>query len=66
MTQDEFIDTVAKLVAGLQVPVSLGLPLGEARDPWGRLSDLSGFGWKTSEEIAESFRQHLSSNETAP
>jgi hypothetical protein len=49
VTQDEFLDNVAALVAGLQVPVSL-MPhsrLGAAYGPWQALLDeaTGGFGW---------------------
>lgn len=49
MTRDEFLDNVAALVAGLQVPVSLTphSRFGAAYGPWQALLDEAngGFGW---------------------
>lgn len=46
MTRDETIDAIAELMAGLQVPISMGMPLGAALEPWRRLNDEAvSFGW---------------------
>ena len=45
---------LAKLLAGLQVPLSLGLPLGTADAPYRELLDaMPGFGWRTAEDFEE-------------
>lgn len=59
MTQEEFLDNVARLVAGLQVPVSM-MPrhlFGAAYEPWSRLQDeaTGGFGWSDAEKCREAF-----------
>lgn len=64
MTRDEFITNVAKLVAGLQVLVSMrGNPeiLGAAAEPWqALLHEKGGFGWTNAEELEKAFRTILS------
>ncbi len=62
MTDSEFIATVAKLVAGLQVPVSMGMPLGQAREPWGQLHNLLRSGWHEPEEYEIAFAKVLNPN----
>jgi hypothetical protein len=59
MTKAEFVENVAKLVAGLQVPVSL-MPrqaLGAAYEPWSKLLDEvnGGFGWTSADACRETF-----------
>jgi hypothetical protein len=50
---EEILLDVVKLVAGLQVPVSMGMPLGTALEPWTRLKDkLQGFGWLSTDPDA--------------
>jgi hypothetical protein len=63
MTKEEFLDNVASLVAGLQVPVSM-MPrhmLGAAYEPWSRLQDAvnGGFGWTNAEQCREAFSKIL-------
>lgn len=44
--RDALLRDVVKLVAGLQVPVSMAMPLGTAREPWERLKRvLEPVGW---------------------
>lgn len=61
MTEDEFVDAVAALVAGLQVPVSM-MPrqmLGAAFEPWQRLiGEVNhGFGWTGKDQCRDAFAQ---------
>lgn len=63
MTQEEFLDNVAQLVAGLQAPVSM-MPhsrLGAAYEPWERLlaEANGGFGWTDAEKCREAFAKIL-------
>lgn len=48
---------VAKLYCGLQVPISLGMPLGVAREGWDAINALLpgslGVGWVKEEDVAE-------------
>lgn len=57
--RDEIVSDIAKLIAGLQVPMSMSMPLGMAIEPWRRLHYLTGPGWKTPEEIEVRLREHL-------
>jgi hypothetical protein len=51
MTKDAFIKEVAQLLAGLQVPISLKLPLGAAAPAWTQLHrGLYGFGWASADD----------------
>lgn len=59
MTDEEFLDNVARLVAGLQVPVSM-MPrelFGAAYEPWSVLLEEAngGFGWTNAEKCREAF-----------
>jgi hypothetical protein len=60
MTREEFIEQVAELVAGLQVPVSM-MPkqmFGAAYDPWSKLlTEVTGFGWTTPAACREAFAE---------
>lgn len=67
--RDEAIGDIAKLIAGLQVPVSLGgrQYLGEGYDPWHRLfSKLHSFGWTDAEQIEKELRAMLDEKPTKP
>ena len=61
MTRDDFISQVAALVAGLQVPVSIGgkMALGAAYEPWSRLLNEvnGGFGWTDREKCEARFAE---------
>ena len=61
MNKEEFAETVACLVAGLQAPVSMGTFVGAARQPWEKLLNLGnkGFGWTNSEQLEAAFREVL-------
>lgn len=63
MTRDEFLETVAKLVAGLQAPVSLRAPVqfSAAMGPWQALLHQAnhGFGWTNAEELKAAFERIL-------
>ncbi len=60
MTREELTRALAEVIAGLQVPVSLGMNLGAAREPWGKLFDeLHGFGWTTADELEAALNDKL-------
>lgn len=63
MTKDEFVAEVAKLVAGMQAPVSLAphTLFGAAYEPWEKLYSQAngGFGWTNAEKCEEAFRKIL-------
>lgn len=44
-TADEVVHELARLWVGLQVPVSVGVPLGIAREAWDALKENLPFGW---------------------
>lgn len=52
---------MAETVAGLQVPISLGMSslLGTAREPAIRLKDTTGSGWTDADELETEFRRIL-------
>jgi hypothetical protein len=51
MTRDERVQALAELLAGLQVPLSIGI-LGAAQEPYRRLlNDVPGFGWRTADDF---------------
>ena len=62
---DNILTEIAKLLAGLQVPVSLGMGrdgvLGTAYEPWLALWDRHhiGGGWRTYEEVEQRLREKL-------
>lgn len=61
LTRDEIIRAVAEVVSGLQVPVSLGMQLGAAREPWGKLHEIAndGFGWHDADQAEIKLREAL-------
>ncbi|MCW2899506.1 MAG: hypothetical protein JWO67_1771 [Streptosporangiaceae bacterium] len=62
--QDNVLQDVATLLAGLQVPVSLSMPLGTARMAWTSLhARLKAFGWATPEEYHAALRQLFAAEE---
>ncbi len=70
MTPEEFVALVAKLVAGLQVPVSMPggrARLGAAYEPWSKLLNEAnhGFGWTNMEACEAAFAKILLSSEAA-
>jgi hypothetical protein len=64
MERDEVIEEIGKLIAGLAVPISLGLGphLGAAYEPWRKLYDeIVGIGYPPlDEEMTEAVRKALS------
>jgi len=60
---DAIIHNIAALIAGLQVPISLGMGrdgvLGTAAEPWHELFNVVGGGWCTTEEIESRLRERL-------
>ena len=66
MTRDELIQDLAQVLEGLQVPISLAMPLGVAIEPWRRLHDeLIGFGWAGSEQYHTALREALKCEQEA-
>jgi hypothetical protein len=60
MTRDELIENLAAMAAGLQVPVSLGLPLGTAKEPWLALHSEVGFiGYHSAQDYEDTIRDIL-------
>ena len=60
MDKDEIIAEMAKLLAGLQVPVSMGMPLGAALEPWQRLyRNFNSFGWTDAEVLETELKKAL-------
>jgi hypothetical protein len=60
MTKDEFIRNVAQLLAGLQVPVSMEMPMGTATVAWTELHrGLHGFGWATADDYEREISEVL-------
>lgn len=59
MTRDEVISDMAAVVAGLQVPMSMAMPLGAAMEPWRRLHALSGSGWHDVDATEAALRAAL-------
>ena len=54
---EELAAAVAKLFCGLQVPISLGMPLGVAREGWDEVRKLLpnelAFGWVQEKDVAK-------------
>jgi hypothetical protein len=60
VSRDEFITNVAQLLAGLQVPVSMEVPLGTAAPAWTALHrSLYGFGWAEAADYEAAIRKIL-------
>lgn len=59
MTRDEMITAVAEVLAGLQVPVSMGMPLGQAEQPWRNLHGELPSGWHKTAEYEAMLRDKL-------
>lgn len=60
LSRDECIDLMAQIIEGLAVPVSIGLPLGTAQQPWDEITHKLGlFGWVNSKEIKSALEKVL-------
>lgn len=60
MDRDLLIDTLARVLAGLQVPLSLdGRLLGTAAAPYREILNDSSFGWRSDVEFADYLRRTL-------
>lgn len=61
MGRTQFLETVAALCAGLQVPVSIDRRmLGAAYAPWSRLHNLGhSFGWRDSASYLAAFKRYV-------
>lgn len=56
---EKLVEAIARLVAGLHVPVSLGMPLGAARQAYNDVrNEINDFGWSSAEEIEQQLRAH--------
>lgn len=54
---EELLPLFAKLVHGLDVPVSVGMPLGKAREAYTEIREKVGiFGWLSEEEVLKLLR----------
>lgn len=51
MNRAELVTELSRLMAGLQVPISLGMQLGVARESWVKIADATGFGWRNAEDF---------------
>lgn len=61
MTREEILAALGAVLAGLQVPVSMGMPLGAATEPWTRLHrELTGVGWSDAESYTAALTERLS------
>lgn len=50
--QESFLQDLAELLSGLQVPLSLRVPLGAAEKPYRKILDtVNPFGWTDAEQI---------------
>lgn len=60
MNREEIIGKLADLMAGLAVPVSLGVRLGVAREAWADLHrELVGVGWHLAEDYRVALERTL-------
>lgn len=59
MNSDETIRDLAQVLQGLQVPMSMGMPLGTATEPWRRLHHEVGPGWHDTDQIESKLRELL-------
>lgn len=66
MTRDEFIAATAALLAHMQVPCSLRMPVGGALEDWTALhTGLIGFGWAGAKDYEREIRRLLGPSEPA-
>jgi hypothetical protein len=57
---EKLIKEFAKLLNGLNVPVSMGTPIGTARETYSNLrGELKLVGWTTDEEVEEAIKRYL-------
>jgi hypothetical protein len=65
VTKDELIHEIAGLIAGLQVPRSLGgRMLGTATEHWDALHiNLVGFGWSDADAYEKKLKEILVTND---
>jgi hypothetical protein len=60
MSKGDFIRAVSQLLAGLQVPVSMEMPLGTATVAWTELHrQLYGFGWAAADDYEDAIIEVL-------
>jgi len=58
--RERLLDDLGALISGLQVPLSIGVPMGTAVDPYTRLrARLNLFGYLDAEECARAIRKAL-------
>lgn len=58
MTPEQLVKLMAQTVAGMGVPISLGMPLGTADTPLRELMGLAP-GWASADEYETEFRNIL-------
>lgn len=64
-TREQALYDLGEVLAGLQVPVSMGMPLGTATEPWRRLKNATcTLGWKDPSDFVEGLRHILDGGET--
>jgi hypothetical protein len=60
LERDLLIRSFAAMMSGLAAPISLGVPLGAAREPWSDLhTQLIGVGWATPQQYEAAIRRVL-------
>jgi hypothetical protein len=60
MERDTALDLIAQVLSGLEVPMSLSMPLGTAREPWAELHAEAGFGYLNVEDYRKMLDRVLS------
>lgn len=56
----ELLEALAQLYVGLQVPISLGMPLGVAREAYDKITDLLHLsGWTSEVEAIDAIADGL-------
>lgn len=58
-TKDQLIDDMASVMAGLQVPLSLGMHFGTADEPYRRILNETGFGWRDADDFRTALTEIL-------
>lgn len=61
------VKDIARLIEGLHVPVSIGVPLGTAREAYSNIRDqIHDFGYSSSSEIEELLERALATDGGGP
>jgi hypothetical protein len=59
MAREEVIESLAAVLAGLQVPMSMQMPLGAALKPLEAIYAEVGFGWHDRKDFEDWLRKEL-------